>query len=134
MEETLIRFVTNLVGRLTGPMGFRLFLQPAVAMFFAIRDGLQDARDGRSPHLWQIVTGPPEARRRRIRETWRAVLKVFIMALVVDGIYQVIVVGWVYPVEALVTGVVLAFVPYVLLRGIVTRIARRWIRPQGHSF
>jgi hypothetical protein len=49
MEGILTRFVSDLIGRLTGP---RLFLQPAVAGFFALRDGLKDAREGRPPHFW----------------------------------------------------------------------------------
>ena len=69
--------------RLSGPLTLRLFLQPAVATFFAVRDGLQDARMERPPHFWRMVTGPPEARRGcRAKETWKAVLKVFVMAVV----------------------------------------------------
>jgi hypothetical protein len=55
----------------------RLFLQPSVAGFLAVRDGLKDAREGRPYHFWRMVTGPPEARIRRAKETWRAVSKVF---------------------------------------------------------
>lgn len=78
MEETLSRFVSDLIGRLTGPLTMRLFLQPSVAGFFAVRDGLKDARERRPAHFWRMVTGPPEARIRRAKETWRAVSKVFI--------------------------------------------------------
>jgi hypothetical protein len=128
MEDIVTRFVSDLAGRLSGPLTLRLFLQPAVAIFFAVRDGMQDARTGRPPHFWRMVTGPPEARRRRAKETWNAVLKVFIMAVVLDCVYQVLVFRWVYPVEAMVTGIVLAILPYVLLRGAVNRIVRRWTR------
>ena len=131
MEDIVIRFVTNLIGRLSGPLTLRLFLQPAVAMFFAIRDGVKDAREGRPPHFWRMVTGPPEARKRRVRETSKAVLKVFIMAVLVDCVYQLLVFRWVYPVEAMVTGVFLAIVPYMAGRGVANRIARRWIAPHG---
>jgi hypothetical protein len=127
----LARLIGNLVGRLTGPLTMRLFLQPAVAGFFALRDGIRDARDGRPPHFWRMVTGPPEARRRRARETWAAVLKVFIMAVVLDYVYQVIVIRWIYPGESIVTGVILAILPYMLLRGVTNRIARVWLRPEG---
>jgi hypothetical protein len=109
---------------------FRLFLQPAMAMFFAFRDGVADAREGRPPHFWRMVTGPPEARRRRARETVRAVLKVFIMAVVVDCVYQWIVFKWIYPFEAMVTAVILAIVPYVALRGVVNRVARARMHPE----
>ena len=130
MEDIVTRFVTNLVGRLSGPLTLRLFLQPGVAAFFAVRDGLKDARVERPPHLWRMVTGPPEARRRRANKTWKAVLKVFVMAVVLDCVYQLLVFRWVYPFEAMVTASVLAILPYVLLRGVANRIARTWIQPK----
>jgi hypothetical protein len=131
MDEILTRFVNDLIGRLTGPLTMRLFLQPAVACFFALRDGLKDARQGRPPHFWRMVTGPPEARRRRMRETWKAVFKVFLMAVVLDCVYQVLVLRRIYPVESIVTATILAIVPYVLLRGVANRVARPRIRRQG---
>jgi hypothetical protein len=103
-----------------------LFLQPAVATFFAVRDGLRDAREGRPPHFWRMVTGPPDARRRRAKETWTAVLKVFVMAVLLDCVYQVLVFRWVYPVEAMFTATILAILPYVLMRGVFNRLARTW--------
>jgi hypothetical protein len=129
-EDILARFVTDLVGRLSGPLTLRLFLQPAAAAFFAARDGLKDARDGRPPHFWRMVTGPPDARRRRAKETWRAVLKVFSMAVLLDCAYQLLVFRWVYPVEAMFTATILAILPYVVLRGVINRLARAWLKPQ----
>jgi len=133
MDDLVNRFVTDLVGRLTGPMTLRLFLQPAVAILLATRDGIKDAREGRPPHFWRIMTGPPDARRRRLAETGRAVLKVVIMAVVLDCVYQWIVFKWIYPFEAIVTAIVLAILPYLFLRGTVNRIARARIHPQHES-
>ena len=48
------------------------------------------------------------------------------MAIVIDGIYQFIVCRWFYPGEAIITALILAFVPYLLIRGPVNRIARLW--------
>jgi hypothetical protein len=131
MEDIVTRFVTDLAGRLSGPLTLRLFLQPFVAIILAIRDGLKDAREGRPPHFWRMVTGPPEARTRRVTETWRAVLKVFSMAVILDCVYQWLVFRWVYPVEAMFTAIILAIVPYVLMRGVINRIARAWVQPHG---
>ena len=36
-------------------MKFRFILQPSMAAIAAIRDGLKDARTGRSPYFWAIV-------------------------------------------------------------------------------
>jgi hypothetical protein len=80
-----------------------------------------------------MVTGPAEARKRRARETWRAVLKVFIMAVGLDCVYQLLVFRWVYPVEAMFTAILLAILPYVVLRGVINRLARTWIHPHGEA-
>jgi hypothetical protein len=133
MEYLVTRFVTDLIGRLTGPLTLRLFLQPGVATFLAIRDGLNDAHEGRPPHFWRMVTGPPEARRRRLKETWNAVLKVFVMAVLLDCVYQFLVFRWIYPFEAMFTAVILAIVPYVILRGVTNRIARSWLQPERRT-
>ena len=124
MEEILTRFFADLVGRLTGPLTLRLFLQPTMAGFFALRDGLKDARDGRPYHFWRMVTGPPEARVRRAKETWSAVSKVFIMAVALDVVYQWLALPRIYPIESMVTATILAIIPYVALRGVTNRLAR----------
>jgi hypothetical protein len=71
-----------------------------------------------------MVTGPPEARIRRVKETWRAVSKVFLMAVAFDLIYQWLALPRIYPMESIVTATILAILPYVVLRGLTTRIAR----------
>ena len=114
----------NLVGRIDGPLKFRLVLQPVMAMIFATRDGLKDAREGRVPYFWAILREPRRSGR-LIREGWRAVMKVFILTVVMDLIYQYLVLGWLYPVAALFVALMLAFLPYLVIRGMVNRIARR---------
>jgi len=95
-----------------------------MAMIFAIRDGLKDAREGRVPYFWAIFTEPAH-RGALIREGWQAVTKVFILAVLMDLIYQYLILGWLYPVAALFVAFILAFVPYLLIRGPVNRMARR---------
>jgi hypothetical protein len=124
MEDLFNWVWENLVGRIDGPLKFRLILQPCVATFFAIRDGLKDARDGRAPYFWAIFTEPAQ-RGALIREGWQALTKVFILATLMDLIYQYLILGWIYPVAALFVAFMLAFVPYLLIRGPVNRIARR---------
>jgi hypothetical protein len=48
MEDLLPRLLENLVDRVDRPMALRFLLQPAMAIFFGIRDGLRFAREGRS--------------------------------------------------------------------------------------
>jgi hypothetical protein len=117
-----MRIAENLSDRVTGPMKFRLVLQPVMATIFAVVSGLNDAKVGNPPYFWALVTHP-EHRRDMLRDGWKSVGKVFILAFVLDCIYQVIVQRFVYPGEALIVAFLLAIVPYLLLRGLVTRIA-----------
>jgi hypothetical protein len=132
MEELFTRMWNDLTGRIGGPMSFRLFLQPTMAMIFAIRDGLKDAREGCPAYFYSLFT-QPENRRSRLREAFKAVSRVFALAVVMDLIYQVIVLRWFYPFEALIVALLLAFLPYILLRGPVNRIARFLKRPPEAS-
>jgi hypothetical protein len=58
---------------------------------------------------------------------------VFILALVLDVVYQIIELHFVYVGEVIIVAFVLAILPYLILRGLVTRLARRNIvrRQQG---
>jgi hypothetical protein len=124
MDEILRRVWENLIGRSTGPINFRLIIQPTVASIIAIRAGLKDAREGRPAFLWAAVSNPGY-RPQLLRQGWKDVGKVFILAMVLDSIYQLVVNRGVYVLELLITATVLAIVPYVLIRGPVNRIARR---------
>ena len=121
MEDILTRIFENIVGRLHGPLHFRFFLQPTMAVLFAILDGRKDALEGRTPYFWALFTEPGH-RLDLLRRGWKSVGKIFILALVLEVIYQVKVLGWFYPGEALLVAFTLAFVPYLLLRGVVNRI------------
>lgn len=123
MEDIWLRLIENLGERISGPMKFRIFLQPLMAVIFAVRSGLKDAREGGPPYFWALVTDPAH-RRDMLRDGWKDVGKVFVLALVLDVVYQFIVARFVYPGEAVIVALLLAIVPYLILRGLVTRIAR----------
>jgi hypothetical protein len=124
MEDLLTRIFENLIDRVSGPMKFRLILQPLMAIIFAVRSGLKDAKGGRPAYFWALFTDSVH-RRDMLRDGWKSVGRVYILAVVIDVIYQLIVFRWVYPVEALLVAAILAFIPYLLIRGPVNRIARR---------
>jgi hypothetical protein len=126
VNEILQRVWENLTGRIGGPMNFRLIFQPTVAIILAIRAGLADARRGRPAFLWAAITDPAY-RPELLREGWKDIGKVFILAVVLDSIYQFIVHSWAYIGELLIVAVVLAIVPYVLVRGPVNRIRKRFV-------
>jgi hypothetical protein len=57
-----------------------------------------------------------------LRNLWRIAGKVFLVALVLDAIYQIIVLHWFYPLQALIVATVLALVPCMLVRALGNRI------------
>jgi hypothetical protein len=127
MEEWLTRYIQDFGDRLTGPLHFRFLLQPLMASILAVRAGLQDAREGKPPYFWAIFT---DSRwKELVREGWQAIAKVFTIAIVMDVIYQLIELRFVYVLDAVITAVLLAMVPYLLLRGPVNRLVRTSKRP-----
>ena len=127
IQEILTRFWDQLIARPTGPLAFRLILQPIMVIILAVLDGLKDARAGRSPYLWTILTDAAQ-RAGHLREGLKRVSRVIIFALVMDAIYQFIVLRRFYPGEALVIAFVVAVLPYLAIRGPAARLARRWNR------
>ena len=124
MDDMWTRILTDLLDRVSGPMKFRLLLQPIMASIFAIKAGLHDARTGQPPYFWSLFTAPGH-RADMLKDGWKSGGKVFVLALVLDVVYQIIVMRFVYPGEALITAVLLAIVPYLTLRGLVTRFSRK---------
>src|SRR6185295_15297865 len=123
MEEYFLRVWNDLGARVAGPLSLRLILQPTMATIFAIRDGVKDAKAGR-PFYFHALFTDPEHRSARLKDGLRAVAKVFTLAVILDIVFQFIVFKWFYPVEAILVAFLLAFLPYMLVRGVVNRIAR----------
>jgi hypothetical protein len=123
MEELWNRLVGNMFGRLDGPLHLRILVQPLVAIIFATLDGLKDARAGKPAYGWAVFTNP-EHRRELLKDGWKHFGKIFILAIVLDVVYQLKVHHTVYPGETILVALVLAVLPYVLLRGPVNRVAR----------
>jgi hypothetical protein len=123
MEQFLARIWENLVDRTEGPLKFRFVLQPLVACILAIRAGLRDCREGKSAFLWSLVFHPVH-RRELLRELWRDVGRVLVTALLIDVVYQLWILRMVYPGEAVLVAITLAIVPYIVVRGPITRLIR----------
>lgn len=132
MDDMWTRVGEQLMARVSGPMHFRLFLQPGMAAVLAVIAGIRDAKTGRPPYF-QALINDPSHRKERLKDGWRSIGRVFILALVLDAVYQWIVLHFFYLGEAIIVAIVLAIVPYVILRGIVRRLARRWIVPTNGS-
>src|SRR5262249_8982112 len=119
--KVIEQFWHDLIERPDGPMRFRFVLQPVMAPIVAIRDGLKDARSGRQPYL-ATVLGNPQKRTGRLREGLDATARIIALGLVMDVIYQAVVFKTFYPDQALVVALVLAFVPYLIIRSVIARI------------
>jgi len=131
--ETLRGFWRDLIERPDAPMRFRFVLQPLMAALIAIHDGREDARAGRSPYFMTMLRNPRE-RVGLLREGLNATARIILLGLVMDVIYQLIVLKTFFPNQALVIALLLAFVPYLIIRGLVFRVARSRIRgPRGEG-
>lgn len=123
MEDIWMRVMENMSDRVSGPMKFRFILQPLMACIFAILDGLKDAKAGKPAYGWALLTDPAH-RDDMIKDGWKSVGKVFIIALILDLGFQIFVQRVVYPGETLVVAFTLAIVPYLILRGPINRLFR----------
>lgn len=120
------RVWANLSGRLSGPMKLRLFLQPTMSLIAALHDGVKDARTGRPAYFFSVLTDRAK-RMPALNEGLVSTSRVLFCGIVVDAVYQMKVFKTFYPGEALFTALLLAFVPYLLLRGPISRIARLFV-------
>jgi hypothetical protein len=123
MGSFLSSYWTDFIGRFDGPLHFRLFMQPLVAVLLAVRHGARDAREGRGAFLWSLVSDPAQ-RRYLLHDAWKGISRVFALAYGLDVVYQLVEWRGLKPLQALLTAVVLAMIPYALLRGPVNRVVR----------
>lgn len=127
LSDVLTRIWTDLVDRASGPYSFRFYLQPIMATIMATVDGIKDAKTGRSPYFWTVLH-VPEKRGPRLREGLKSTLRIILLGIVMDTLYQYKVLKTFYPVEMLDIIIVLAFLPYLLMRGPISRLARWWMK------
>ena len=124
MHDLWMSISHNVMERVTGPLKFRMVLQPLMACIYAVIGGLRDAKTGARPYFWGLITDSSN-RKAMIRDGWKSVGKIFIFAVIMDVAFQLYVQHSVRLVEAVIVAVILAIVPYLALRGLVTRIARK---------
>ena len=123
MTGALSHAVEQLLGRASGPMHLRLVIMPTMVTILAIRAGLRDAREGRPAFLWAVFTNPAE-RRNLLRDGAKDIGRMFLFALVLDTTYQLAVLREFHIIQLLIVAIACAIVPYALIRGPVTRLAR----------
>jgi hypothetical protein len=124
MHDIWLRFMGNLSHRVDGPLHFRFLLQPIMAVIFATMAGIKDAKAGNAPYFWSIFTDP-QHRRMILKDGWKSIGKVFIFAIILDVVFQIMELHTVYPGEALIVAFFLSIIPYLIIRGPVTRLLRK---------
>ena len=130
LEDALQRDEYLLFIREHGPLAFRMILQPLVATAIAIRAGLRDARSGRRPFAVLVAT-EPTLRRTLLRELWGDIGRLYLLAVVIDMVFQLVVSRSVDVLQALAIAAILAFPAYLVARGLTNRIARRHLPPRA---
>jgi hypothetical protein len=115
-------FFADLPRRLTGPGRFRFLLQPAFAIAIGIGAGRADARAGRPPYLYALLTRA-EGRRELLRDAFRSIAHLLLAGVLVDSVCQWLILGASYPGAALVVGPVLIALPYSVARALANRVA-----------
>jgi len=118
-----IAFLEDIPKRLTGPGRFRFILQPSIAIALGIWGGVADARTGRPPYLSGILFHR-DARRELLRSGFESVVNLLLMGILLDSVFQWLILGQSYPGAALLMGPVLIVLPYSLARALSNRFAR----------
>jgi len=116
-------FLEDIPRRLAGPGRFRFVLQPSIAIILGIRSGLADARAGRPPYLSGVLFHR-EHRGELVRSGFQTVVNLLLMGILLDAVFQWVILGVSHPGAALVVGPVLIVVPYSLARALSNRLAR----------
>lgn len=134
LGEIIARGWDNFTARRTGVFSLRFLIQPALASILAIRAGIQDAHASRPAYLWAVLTRS-DHRAALLKAALKDLRTPLLIAAALDAIYQTLANKAIYLFEMLFTVIMLALVPYVLVRGPVNRLVRalrRAGRP-GHS-
>jgi len=124
MNDWIHQTWQEIAARPEGPLAMRFYLQPIMSTVFAVRDGVKDARMGRPAYFWSLFTDPAH-RLERLRDGWKSIGKIFVLAAVLDIIYQLFVLHELRPLQTVIIATLLAVVPYLIVRGPVNRLGRR---------
>src|SRR5258706_6495746 len=120
MTDLLSQFWQDIAARPSGPLAMRFYLQPLMATLLALRDGFKDAHNDKPAYFWAFFSNGAN-RGALFRDGWKSIGKVFVIAVVLDVTYQLVVLRGLRPLQTLFVATMLAIVPYVLFRGPVNR-------------
>ena len=113
-----------IVELLTGPGNLRFVVQPLIAILLAIRDGRNDAKAGTPAYLYEVVSGSGQ-RGATLKGGLKAILMPFSVAVILDSILQIVIFDVWRLQGALLVGLCLVGIPYVVVRSISNRLFSR---------
>jgi hypothetical protein len=117
-------FLEDIPKRLTGPGRFRFVLQPLLALILGILNGLADARAGRPPYLYGILFH--RSLRSELAKTgFSTIANLLLMGVLLDVVFQRIILGVAHPGPALIIGPILIVTPYAGARSLSNRMTRQ---------
>lgn len=115
-------FFQDLLARLSGPGRLRFIVQPALAVFLGIRDGVKDAHAGSPPFLSGLMFHKTH-RLTLFKSALGSVRNLVAIAVILDVASQFIIFREIHPGAALLLGPLLISAPYSLSRATANRVA-----------
>jgi hypothetical protein len=115
-------FFEDIPRRLAGPGRFRFIMQPLMSIILGVTGGLADARAGRPPYLYAMLFHRG-LRGELARTALQAVVNLLLMGILLDVVFQWVILGVAHPGAALVVGPVLVVFPYTAARALSNRLA-----------
>jgi hypothetical protein len=116
--------VEGLARRLAGPASFRFILQPLIAAIVGIRDGVSDAKLGLPPYGF-VVLFDTDRRRQMVKVGLKRTAIPLVVGVVIDMVVQWMLFQRVFLTAAILVGVLLVGLPYLVARGLTNRVLRR---------
>jgi len=114
-----MEYIIELMG---GPFTFRFVMQPVLAIILGLRDGRKDAKSN-APLILPMLLLESGKRGETLKGALKRVTVPLIISVVMDSIVQITVFEVLRLQWALVVGVCLVGIPYLLSREITNRIA-----------
>ena len=116
-------FIEDIPKRLMGPGRFRFVLQPLFAIILGVLNGLADARAGRPPYLYGILFHR-NLRSELAKTGFSTIVNLLLMGILLDVVFQRIILGVAHPGPALIIGPILIVTPYAGARSLSNRMTR----------
>jgi hypothetical protein len=125
MDLSLTALLDELATRLsTGPLRFRLIMQPVMAAIVGARAGIVDAKSGMPPFILSLMSRRA-ASRACLKTAVRHLMVPVFIATALDAMVQYLMFGHIRPLSAVIFGSILMSLPYSIARELSNRIRSR---------